>query len=577
MKKAFLLCLLYCFLPANAQINWHNPMNAGMPTVQNQGWTNEIGHTYTRLPERAKQSVREAVWNLSRNSAGLAIHFYTNTPEIRVRYAVSERTSMLHMPATGVSGIDLYSIDSDGNWNRCAGGYTFNDTIQYTFSNIPKNRQHNNGYEYRLFLPLYNTVKWLEIGVDETAEFTFVPLSPEKPILLYGTSIAHGACASRPGMAWSNILQRSLDYPLINLGFSGNGRLEKEVIDLIAETDARLYILDCLPNVDGREEAELIPLIVNAVKQIRRQRAAAPILLVEHIGYANGATNSKLLESYTRANRANRKAYEQLLNENIGNLYYLTREELNIPADGWVDHIHPNDLGMQAQATAVEAKIREILKLPVGDLATTRPVTQRREPYKYEWKKRHNEILTRHRQNPPRSVIIGNSITHFWGGEPLDTEKSGIDSWNAHMQPAGFQNMGYGWDRIENVLWRIYHDELDGFEAEKVVLMIGTNNFGRDTDDSIIEGLRFLLAAIRERQPQAEIKLIGILPRRNAEEWVKNINYRIQEIAIRDNYNFQDPGGALLQPDGKINETLFSDGLHPNAQGYQLIVRTIVD
>lgn len=576
MKKAFLLCLLCYWLPAIAQTKWYNPMDAGFPVVQNQGWTNEIGDSYTRLPERAKQSVRESVWNLSQNSAGLSIHFYTNTPEIRIRYAVSGRTAMPHMPATGVSGVDLYQIDSDGYWERCAGGYTFNDTIQYTYSHIEKKHHHDNGYEYRLFLPLYNTVKWLEIGIEETANITFIPLSPEKPILLYGTSIAHGACASRPGMAWSNIVQRALDYPLINLGFSGNGRLEKEVIDLIAETDARLYILDCLPNIDGREESEIITLITNAVKQIRRQRTA-PILLVEHIGYANGATNSKLLESYTRANQASKKAYEELLNENIGNLYYLTREELNIPAEGWVDHIHPNDLGMQAQATAIEAKAREILKLPVGNLRTTRPVTQRREPYNYEWKNRHDQILARHRQTPPRSVIIGNSITHFWGGEPLDTEKSGIDSWNAHMQPAGFQNMGYGWDRIENVLWRIYHDELDGFEAEKVVIMIGTNNFGRDTDDDIIEGLRFLLTAIRERQPQAQIKVIGILPRRNAEEWVKNINYRIQEIAIQGNYVYQNLGTALLQADGKIDETLFSDGLHPNAQGYQRIVRSIIE
>ena len=87
------------------------------------------------------------------------------------------------------------------------------------------------------------------------------------------------------------------------------------------------------------------------------------------------------------------------------------------------------------------------------------------------------------------------------------------------MRPAGFQNLGCGWDRIENVLWRIYHGELDGYKAGKVVLMIGTNNCGLNNDKEIVEGLRFLLSAIRQRQPEASVKVIGILPRRNQEQW----------------------------------------------------------
>ena len=86
MKK--LICLLFCcllFLPATAQWKWHNPMEAGFPVIQNQGFTKEIGNSYTRLPERAKGVVSEPVWNLSRHSAGLAIHFYSNAPQIKVR------------------------------------------------------------------------------------------------------------------------------------------------------------------------------------------------------------------------------------------------------------------------------------------------------------------------------------------------------------------------------------------------------------------------------------------------------------------------------------------------------------
>lgn len=89
----------------------------------------------------------------------------------------------------------------------------------------------------------------MQVGVPGNALFNPMAIREEKPIVVYGTSIAQGGCASRPGMAWPALVGRKLDRPLINLGFSGNGRLEKEVIDLIAEIDAKVYVLDCLPNL----------------------------------------------------------------------------------------------------------------------------------------------------------------------------------------------------------------------------------------------------------------------------------------------------------------------------------------
>ncbi|MEG2555196.1 MAG: SGNH/GDSL hydrolase family protein [Odoribacter sp.] len=572
MISIFLFCLL-C-LSTVAQVKWINPMEVGFPVIQNQGWSGEIGYQYVRLPDRAKQSVRQPLWDLSRHSAGLAIHFYSSSPQLKIRYVVEGAFDMPHMPSTGVSGIDLYSINSDGRWSLCSGFYSFGDTIQYSFSNLGKDRYHHRGFEYRLYLPLYNSVKWMEIGVLENAELTFIPQSLERPIVLYGTSIAQGACASRPAMAWSSILQRSLDWPLMNLGFSGNGKLEKEMLNYVSETDACLYILDCLPNLPAENEQKVTDLVVAAVKQIRATRTA-PILLIEHAGYSNALTNSGQYDSYTRLNRASRRGYEALKTEGVKDLYYLSQEELNFPSDAWVDYVHPSDFGMVQQATVVEKKVREILKLPVGNFSTTRPVTQRREPDTYEWRARHCEILAHHQQTPSKSVILGNSITNYWGGEPLAPRQNGPKSWERFMRPQGYYNLGYGWDRIENVLWRVYHGELDGYDAQKVVLMIGTNNMGLNSDEEIVEGLRFLLAAIRERQPKASIKVMGILPRRGQEEWVKGINQKIEEMARQNAYKYADVSVLLLQSDGRINESFFLDGLHPNEKGYQLIGKEI--
>jgi hypothetical protein len=138
-----------------------------------------------------------------------------------------------------VSGVDLYAIDSEGEWHSCAGKFSFKDTITYSFEKLKRNdNYHKLGREYRLFLPLYNTVRDLEIGVPDSCIFKPLPKMREKPIVVYGTSIAQGACASRPAMGWTNIISRHFDRPVINLAFSGNGQLEKELIDFINEIDA---------------------------------------------------------------------------------------------------------------------------------------------------------------------------------------------------------------------------------------------------------------------------------------------------------------------------------------------------
>ena len=102
---------------------------------------------------------------------------------------------------------------------------------------------------------------------------------------------------------------------------------------------------------------------------------------------------------------------------------------------------------------------------PWATLTTTIPIIQNRDAKVYDWDQRHQEILAMNKVSPPRIVFLGNSITHFWGGEPKNSVINGEDSWNEMMRPLGVRNFGYGWDRIENVLWRVYHDELSGYNA----------------------------------------------------------------------------------------------------------------
>ena len=123
----------------------------------------------------------------------------------------------------------------------------------------------------------------------------------------------------------------------------------------------------------------------------------------------------------------------------------------------------------------------------------------------------------------------------------------------------------------------MYHGELDGFEAEKVVLNIGTNNLIFDSDEDIVEGLLFLLAAIRERQPKAAIKVVALYPRRAMEERVAGLNRKIEQAVLPLGYEYCDVGSYFLKSDGKIDEALFRDSLHPNAKGYERITAKVAE
>ena len=251
MKK--ILVLLFCTLVVSSlsaqktkNYVWHNPLKA-VAKIDGQGWS-EID--YNRLPKKAEAIVRDPVWSLSRHAAGLSIRFITDADSLQIEYEVDGNIAMNHMPATGVSGVDLYGKNDANQWLWYRGKNTFSDTIQYHFKTEKSLKE---GREYQLYLPLYNNCKNLKIGISKKSTITFLPQRAEKPIVVYGTSIAQGACASRPGMAWTNILGRKLDYPIVNLGFSGNGRLEMEVLELVSEIDARVYVLDCLPNLSPNE------------------------------------------------------------------------------------------------------------------------------------------------------------------------------------------------------------------------------------------------------------------------------------------------------------------------------------
>ena len=574
MKKT-LFVLLVCLtstLSISAQMQWKNPMNEPFQVLRGQAWQNELKGTYNRMPDRAEKTIRKAVWDLSKHTAGMSIAFRSDAPQIKIRYQVSGSFSMPHMPSTGVSGVDMYATDIDGERHWCSARYAFRDTVTYTYNKLSYGQSAAQGFEYELYLPLYNNVKWLEVGVPEGHKLQFIPASQEKPIVLYGTSIAQGACASRPGMAFGNIIGRKLEHPVVNLGFSGNGQMEPEVFDLLAEIDALLFILDNMPNMGGDRLPKIYERTINGVHKIR-EKTNAPILFVEHYTNSHIGTSIEEENGYKKNNLELRKAYRTLKEEGVQNLHFLSEEELGLTQDCSVEGWHPNDLGMQVYADAYVPKIKEILNETSEQRCKFVPRTQQRDSY--NWKERHEQVLALNKEKAPQILLIGNSITHYWAGEPTASLARGTDSWEKLFKGKVVRNLGFGWDRIENALWRIYHGELDGYDAEKVILLMGTNNLDRNTDNEIIDGIRELVRAVRHRQPMAQIYVAGILPRAWHESRVAALNELLQVRLHAEEATYVDMSSEFLQPNGRIINELFTDGLHPKKEGYQRMAKML--
>lgn len=316
---------------------------------------------YTRLPDSLKEKVREDLWNLGQNSAGISVRFRTDSHRLAARWHSRLKFNMNHMTATGIRGLDLYVRDGDKWTTLSSARPSFNS--HNSTSLLVADMEPGVMREYMLYLSLYDGVDSLFIGVDSSA----VVLPPAlnlpkhgKPIVMYGTSILQGGCASRPGMAHTNILQRELDREVVNLGFSGNGRLDYEIARLIADNDVSMVIIDALPNCKA---ADLDENLAEFVAIIRRKHPAIPIVLVESPMFPIHRFDREVHQTLTDKNNHLRAIYQWLVDEGDRNLYLFPSEKtLGNLVEGTVDNYHYTDYGFQAYADELLPVIRKLLK-----------------------------------------------------------------------------------------------------------------------------------------------------------------------------------------------------------------------
>ena len=303
--------------------------------------TQESATFYERFPDSLRTVSRGPLWELSRNSAGMSVRFRSNTTQVALKWEVLLDRHMNHMTDVGIKGLDLYCWEKDLNqWRFVNSARPTGKANQVTIvANMePKDR------EFMLYLPLYDGIISLNIGVDTAAVMeqpVYTYPCREKPVVFYGTSILQGGCASRPGMAHTNIISRRLNRECINLGFSGNAFLDWEVAQIMAD-------------VERMEGFYLI---------IREKHPTTPVVFIEDPVFAHAYYCKSIAAEIERKNQMLNKQFDKLKQQGEKHIYLVHSDNmLGKDGEATVDGIHFTDLGMMRYADLLTPVIKKLIK-----------------------------------------------------------------------------------------------------------------------------------------------------------------------------------------------------------------------
>src|SRR5665647_2851125 len=279
-------------------------------------------------------------------------------------------------------------------------------------------------------------------------------------------------------------------------------------------------------------------------------------------------------------------------------IFYSDVNHVFLNMDGSLNHamlgdwLHPTPAGAKAWAQAMEPLLSELMgdKSLDTDIASNSAIVpvSKLENDSYDWWVRHADVLHIKDSINPEIVLIGNSITHFWGGEPklkyADGKPripNGPKAWDSLFHDYRVLNLGFGWDRTQNVLWRLDHGELDGLHPRTVIIGIGTNNTSQTVNarinsaPEIVEGIATICKRVRSKVPGAKIVLMAVLPREQSPTHprrvlINEINKQLEIFAKENNIDFVNIGSKMLAPDGTLSQEIASDFCHPTEKGYQI-------
>ena len=312
---------------------------------------------FWRMTEDKIDSVTPSVSSLSKSTAGGCVRFSTDSKTVEVKVKLRAAGLMSHMPLSGQSGVDVYF---DGLFAA-----TIRPSVgEKEYSGVA-NRPvvlEDGVHKVECFLPLYNGITGMEVGINDEAEFSAPPAQKyAKPVCYYGSSITQGGCASKPGNCYTNVLARWLDFPQVNLGFSGNAKGEQSMAEYIASLDIGVLVLDYDHNAYAL--GHLAKTHKPFFDTIRKARPELPIIIVTRPDFDRNAEVNKqrravIYSTYMYAKNAGDDKVWFVDGEKLFDSHGHVADRLACTVDG----CHPNDLGFHRMATTIYPVLKEVLE-----------------------------------------------------------------------------------------------------------------------------------------------------------------------------------------------------------------------
>jgi len=417
-------------------------------------------------------------------------------------------------------------------------------------------------------------------------------------LVMIGDSITHNFENAEFQPVWNQFLA---PRHALNLGYSGirtenvlwniqngelDGQMPKVIILMIGTNNA-----DKVNYPTHHTGAQIAGGIKSIIEALKAKCPQSNILLLRSFPGAYGGPGPT--SHRETLNQASEIAMKLADNKQV---FFCDVNHVFLNLDGTIkqelmpDWLHPNAEGAKRWAQAMEPLLSQLMgeasrdtELPANSAVV--PMTKL-ENDSYDWWVRHAEILQVKDSINPEIVLIGDSISHFWGGEPRANLANGSQAFDSVFAPYRVLNMGFGWDRTQNVLWRLDHGELDGLHPHTVLLHIGNNNT-RETPNArvnlpeeIVEGIAAICSRVRSKVPGVRIILMKILPCEEQPDHSRRVlidavNSLLIEFARAHQLELVDLAPKMLKPDGTLPQELAPDFCHPNEAGYQIWADTL--
>ena len=387
----------------------------------------------------------------------------------------------------------------------------------------------------------------------------------------------------------------------MNLGFSGDTaanvlwRLQHGEVDGLHPRVVVLLIGTNDTGVAGRNAIEAERGIDAVVADLEMRLPATKILLLGILPSAISDAKSATDETVDRYLAATYGLNPRVTYLDIGSIF--------LKPDGSLDPslfydprlpqhykpLHPDTIGQRLMAEAIEPTLATMLgeppRVPLGamtDVNTALIPVPRLEQDSYDWYARHQAELALAKTLKPSVVMIGDSITHFWAGPPAAARIGGAAAWRHAFGDALILNLGFGWDRTQNVLWRLRQGEFDGMAPGWVVINIGTNNLTgsgnarANTPAETVAGIEAIVRAVQVRSPASRIVLMAIFPRgRSIESAYRGPILATNRLLARRfgralGVTYLDIGASFLTKEGTLPAALMPDETHPSDAGYAI-------